>query len=404
MTNSARFGASFGRGSKSNQVGALALVVGLGVVACSGSGAEDDLVEVSGAITGGVLGPSANPPWTSVVKLGGCSGLKLDAFWYLTAAHCGFTTGSVNVTNSLDGGGSFAQTITVARQHPTSLNVPSTSTYHDLALLKFATTNAIPAVNPTFVVQPTPSAVETVISMGYGCDLVTPSNGGNKQWQFFPIEASVPASSGLPFPDAYFFGLSGVSPQTCPGDSGGPVFNSTTGTLPISGVNSGWWNGGGGGSIFARVSPAVDWIASVRAGKAGKNDYTAGNVGTLVNRQSNWCLRGDGSAATQTACGMSDNPQQRYKIVNAGSGFVRFQNNSTGACLKVSLADNQTIINALCSDTSAQWQVSGTGDYRQIKNKLFTGKCMRAVSTSHGAAIKQATCATTQDFYWMFSD
>lgn len=381
-----------------------------GALACAGEDPnsteqtdEERVGEVNEAISGGSVVSSNVAPFTSIVKLGGCSATKVSSRWYLTAWHCGFQAGAaVTVSNSNAGTGGTSHNITQVVNHPTTLGLTNGLGF-DLAMVQLDTTNAIPSWTPTYTVQD-PSSGRSV---GFGCDSINAANGGKKQFADYTT-IHHPGAGANP----YAFWSNGTNPQICPGDSGGPFFRIVNGTYRLSGVNSYYGSvpgSAGAGSGFARTYPAFRWIEAVRLNQAGKNDFSTGVTGSFINLWSNYCLRANGSIGTdakQDACYMASDTSQRFQVTAVGGGFYEFRNSFTGGCMAIkdaSVANAALVTTRTCdgSDTT-RWSVNGNSDFNQIINKK-SGKCLHTQATALGAAIDQNVCLNLTDYLWNFS-
>jgi hypothetical protein len=353
-------------------------------------------------ITGGDLVTSATAPWSSIVKMGGCSGLKVGSNWYLTAWHCGFQPNtSVTVTNSLSGSGGTTHTIAQVVNHPTTLVLAGNNLGYDLAMIELSGTNSIPFLTPAYTAQP-PSPG---IALGYGCDSIDPTHAGKKQFGNM-------TTVNHPWPGAntYAFWSNSIDPRLCPGDSGGPFVRLVDSTWMLSGVNS-FQTGDVSptGSGFARTYPAREWIEAVRAGLPGKNDFSNSNTGTFLNWWSNYCFftNHNGNPAELMECRMAADSSYRFRAEPGGGAFFQFRNSFSNGCLAIvggSTAEGAVVTSRPCdnSDTT-KWAIQGTGDFRQIRNKK-SGKCIQVDSPGVGSVVSQRTCQNTTDFFWLFSD
>lgn len=375
--------------------------IGCGDAMASGEGSSEDVGSHGQAITGGTLVTGNAAPWSSVVNLGGCSALKVSARWYLSAWHCGYQSQvgqSITVTNSNDGTGGTAHTISQAVIHPTTLQLGGNGIGYDLVMVQLSSDNTIPSHSPSPVTQ---TANTQGTFAGYGCDNIG-SNDFKKQ---IGTVTTVPYWNFAA--NAYAFTSNSLNPMICPGDSGGPFFTDVAGVLRLSGVNS-TYGAGQGGSDWARVSGAKEWIAALRAGAPGKNDFANQNIGTFLSQSSNFCLNnGVGNRTSIEQCSMADSFAQRFRAETNGA-YRQFRRSSGGGCLSIvgaSTADGAQVSTQTCDNSNTtMWEVlQTTGDYRQYRNR-HSGKCMRVANNAVTTFVTQATCQNTSDFYWLFSD
>jgi hypothetical protein len=394
------------RTNKGGQRYAL-LLAGLAATSAIACGAEDpsaidgdesEVGQIEEGITGGSLVTNNNAPWGSAVKIGGCSGLKVGARWYLTATHCGFATGQTQtITNSLNGLGGTSHTLSEVANHPSTFQLAVNNQWWDLTLIRVNSDNAIPIHTPTFSAQ---SVGDQGYFLGYGCDNANPGNANKKQFGF-STPTQVPPASPWPGLDPNTF-YAASSPTVCPGDSGGPFFKVVGTQYHLAGMNRAV---SGSGSYWNRIYGAADWINAVKGGLPGHNNFTGGNGGTFINMWSNICLdTQSGSQYKQQACRFLERPVQRAWVGIDGTK-TRFGTN--GVCLgpvNGSTASGAAIGNVTCGTTESNWTSQNpSGQFRQWKNEK-SGLCMQSTSTAIGANIVQGTCTNTQDDYWVFSD
>lgn len=398
----------------------LGAVVATGFVSgCGGESPDDDATgstgEIHGAITGGILVPTESVGWAThaTVQLnvsGGssCSGLKVNASWYLTAAHCGFKGGqAVTVTNALvpAGGPSYNTTIAQAENHPTTFR--GAQLRNDLALLRLRDSNPITTMSPGRFAQQVDNAGGT--GVGYGCDLAPGStNGGQKQWADF-ITAADPDSHA----NVYWFD-SFTNPSLCSGDSGGPFYNILNGNKwYLTGLAQAWGGAGRSVSVWARVSPAREWISAVVSDLPGYNNFVDLNKGTFLNMASSWCAEfyqfGGPGSMLQFPCGLADDPKQRFWInfTNGGYEFRWLQDSNYCLAIQGASTANGAAVTVLQCDGSSNTRWVGQPNpndahYPLIKN-LNSGKCMAAFDSTLFAGITQSTCTPGSSLGWAFT-
>jgi hypothetical protein len=387
------------------RVGFAAALASAFCIACgdvdAGSGIEEDVGSQSAPITGGRLLDTHVAPWGSAVKIGGCSGLKVSARWYLSAWHCRFDLivgQPVTVTSGFSGQGGTTHTISEGVIHPTTIQLSGNGYGYDLVMVKLDGDNAIPSWAPLYVHQSDGPGT----FVGYGCDEVG-TNDGKKQ--FAGVNTVAYWNSNA---TAYAFTSNSLNPRICPGDSGGPFFRIFDNQYRLSGVNS-TYGAGQGGSDFARVYPASDWIEAVRSGLSGKNDFSNANEGTFLSSSSNYCFgsAGLGIPSNLQQCEMKASSANRFSVQVSGAD-LKFVNSFARGCLAIlgaSTADGARVTTRACDNhDTTRWQVvQGFGNYRQIRNK-HSGKCIRVEGNGPGSRVSQSTCQSTSDFFWLFSD
>lgn len=363
---------------------------------------EPEVGQIEQEITGGSLVTNQFPPRGSVVRIGGCSGLKVGARWYLTATHCGFANGqSQTITNSLDGSGGTVHTLSEVVNHPSSVQLAVNYQWWDLTLIRVDSDNAIPVHTPSYSMQ---SVGDVGTFFGYGCDN-TGANGGKKQVGVSP-PTEVPPDAPWPDLDPNTFFANGP-PTVCPGDSGGPFFKVVNGQYQLAGMNRAV---AGAGSYWNRIYGASDWIEAVKAGNVGHNNFTNGNAGTFINMYSNVCLAKISLlvAAWQQPCRFLERAAQRFTVV-ISFGKMRFegQGSNAGFCLgpqNGNTGSGVPITIVTCGTTESNWTSQNpVGQWRQFKNEK-SGLCMQSTSNTTGTSIVQGTCTNSQDVYWVFSD
>lgn len=152
-----------------------------------------------------------------VGSIGGCTATLIAADLAITAAHCvGYRTASQRgryMTFRLDAAGG-AHRVTVDRYRSFSNQLGA----GDVALLGLA--EAVPerVAQPAPIASRNPANGTSVTVFGYGCTAIGQGSDGRKRKATFR------------------FGQ--ASAHLCPGDSGGPVFDDSTGA--IFGINSGY--------------------------------------------------------------------------------------------------------------------------------------------------------------------
>jgi hypothetical protein len=337
--------------------------------------------------------------------LNNCSALKLNAFWYLTAQHCGFALGAATVTNALvpSNGPSYNTTIAQFADHPTTFFSPPGLRY-DLTMVRLADTNPIPSWTPRYTLQVDNAGGRGV---GYGCDNALGStNGGKKQWADFSTAAHPDHGSNM-----YWFASYG-DPSLCPGDSGGPFFRIINTKYYLTGNASGQNQlSNPHFSTWGRVSPAQQWITAVAAGLGGYNDFGEGKEGTFLNKAGNSCATANGdSSMGQDFCRMADEPEQRFAVHIVGQFYEFRWVPLPSYCLAIqgaSTADGAAVVVLPCDGSSnTRWLIDlfASDTHFAVVENINSGKCMVPSGTGFTGPITQRTCPTADPlFAWLFS-
>jgi hypothetical protein len=396
-------------------------LLGLSLALALGCGAppEEEAAEViAQPITNGTLVTSNSFPFSAVVKLSnGCSGTKIGARRFLTAAHClpNLVVGSpISITNSLSGtfGAGDATTISRIDRHPAfeRRSVGGGTGGYDIAVFEIASdTPGIPVLSNISANYLGDGTAGTFV--GYGCDNRPGStNGGKKQRGAFRA-----AFNGNL--DVYTHAITSAgSAQVCPGDSGGPALTqNSSGTWTIRGVNNGF---GSVESYFHRTGNVRLWLNA-----PAKNVFSDGQNGRLLNGKSGNCVgitgasTGAGAQARQFFCDGRDQAadHQFFQLRSSGSDTFNLVNGRSGMCLGVdgaSTADGALIMQFPCASPSPvnnqAWRfVNSSGSYFQVQNGK-SGKCLSVAENSdaHDVILLQVTCSplgSVNHQTWVFS-
>ena len=311
---------------------ALSFVALTCAAACGSVDPSDwnDTDQSSQAIVGGRLAPNGADPM--VVKLGpDCTATKIGPRRFLTAAHCGFTPGTISLTNRSDGTGSVFYGIARVWVHPTYRNQTASQPGYDVALVDLTTDT--PHIPIQFGVHPSFVGIGVTGSLtAYGMDPFDSSHDRRKQYEFFTTAAppsNVTAAAAIPF----FYEPAGGFAVHC-GDDGGPFFIKTGSTWRLAGV--------------AREPVGVDcattpeilgtrasWftrVANIRGWMSSPIENAPGGPSFLLNKRSNKCLT---SALQQGTCdGRAQPIDPQYWSPEQFNGFYRFRNTAQNGCFR----------------------------------------------------------------------
>lgn len=358
----------------------------------------ENISETDEPITRGTLVHHLDPVAVKMIFSGGvwCSGTKIGAQRFLTAAHCldGVVPNSnVMITNEDSGTGGGVFTITNVHIYPTQpANLPSGHAT-DIGMIDVQQESpGIPvwtAIRAEYVPDDLPDGWVTA----FGCDLDNPSNGGKKQFAHFTTAFNDdPASSA-----GYIYALGDPDPAVCSGDSGGPLYFQNGQVWELAGVVSAGNNNTE--SWFTRIGRVRNWIANPVS-----NDFRNGAMGSLLNRTGNNCItpRTSPEVAVLSYCDLRDIPNdpQYWRLLGNSSNGFKIENVETGKCLK---ATSTYATFASCNSTSTDllWKfvlpVNANGaTYYRIQNQSGSQRCITpSGSSSNGAYLALTTCSTS---------
>jgi hypothetical protein len=269
---------------------------------------------------------------------------------------------------------------------------------------------SIPGVVPIQLDRAYVNNLDRLTDVGYGCDNINPGNGTQKQTVDFVAEGFSAGVTGMATADAeanatHSIGFFSNTVQTCPGDSGGPMFyRNSSGAWVVAGVNTFLWSTDSSDlfSFGARVSNVQKWIDS-----PAENMFSAGEVGTFINQGTGLCL--DVSPGTSVApkgqliqsyCDGRKQPAdtQFWVLRSLGSSFFQIVDSNSQLCVGVSGASTAAgaLIGVFNCDTgigtnaNQAWHFvfhhsANSNDYYEIKNGK-SGMCLAMDFNPHTLA------------------
>jgi hypothetical protein len=378
----------------------LGVVAAGGGLGCVGNAAQ--VGEEQSAVTGGTR--VRNGQFDGTVQIGvGCSGTKIGARRFLTAAHCLddkrlAPLDLVRVTSDVDGlsgiGTIYTLTVVATRVHPSWELAPvvlddrnqrsrDLQRVYDVALLDVQ--ELTPDI-PTVVVSTDYFGDRSpdFFLVGFGCDNVTKSDGGKKQYAVFDMPdldfwwdtSAEPADEKRGIFRHNILGWTNDEDDGCPGDSGGSYLMFRNSRWELLGVMS---STGDSGSISpfifgARTSNIGRWLAN-----PGKNDFRDGSIGYLMNGKSGKCadlLRGNldnEAAVAQYWCEGDHGPTQRIRLVDVDDGWLQLRDEGSGKCFSgrtPGFGDKVAQFDCNSTDSLQRWRFESRGSgVFQVRNQ-----------------------------------
>jgi len=247
----------------------------VGISACGGE-AEDDgtgAAAIAGSTTVTNAFEDANTYVRSAVALtvsspSGtylCSGTKIGATRYLTAAHCvtGARRGNtIKISNWRDG--AITTTISKAFVHPSWRKVASATSSYDIGILDVKATSSVPIWNnfdygfvPDTQDNSSPYRLVAFGLSNAGC---TTAGAGLARWADFQSWSRSASPKGRDWDGIYSHNVIEYNdPNGCDGDSGGPLFDKATGN--IVGVENGTAIVSSRPTLFTRIDKLQSFIS-----------------------------------------------------------------------------------------------------------------------------------------------
>ncbi|WP_125773359.1 RICIN domain-containing protein [Antribacter gilvus] len=126
---------------------------------------------------------------------------------------------------------------------------------------------------------------------------------------------------------------------------------------------------------------------------------------SLVARHSGKCAdvpnqsRATGVAITQYTCNGGAN--QKWRAIDAGSGYVRLQGVQSGLCLQAATSRSAVTQETCDTGTDQQWTVTSSGGYDRVAVRS-SGRCLdvNGASTANSAAVLTWTCNGATNQQW----
>jgi hypothetical protein len=373
--------------------------------------------EAEEPITGGALvtpgeNTDSTKPFGAAVQLslGPCSGVKIDARRFVTAAHCvsSFPPSTVRITNALSPDIKTAPLYNIVPgsilRHPSfahgSNGGPGTDTgIYDVAVFSITQdTPSIPAVAlGSFMVF---AGGTDYTGVAYGCDDDATSRLNKKQKGIFEAKT----------PDLVRYISDTGAPKVCSGDSGSPLFATVGLGQPgvVVGITSGLF---AANSIWSRISNVREWILDPKTNLFANSSrgylMNGAATGTAVPRLR--CAVSIGTSVTNGAdvkLGDCDHFSGQFSgnlggWTLVGSGPFQIVNRWSQLCLGTS-GDNVAAFT--CSSSSTQlWAASALNNtYARFKNQS-SQKCLGAESGDGGADVRQYSCSLDNRQSWIFT-
>jgi trypsin len=315
--------------------------------------------------------PGKYPFMAALVRRGGdpyddqyCGGSVISPNWVLTAAHCvvGESASTVDVVigrHDLSSGAGERIAASRIVIHPSYDDI---SLENDLALIRLASPTSFAPVG-----LPADTSLETAGTMltvaGWGDTMSIP------QWPYELREVDLPVVgdaacrnayadfdyTGYVLPSAVMFcagDLAAGGIDSCPGDSGGPLFATTAQGFTQVGIVS-WGNGcglAGYPGVYTRVSAFTGWIADQTGSGPPGSATCLGVAATIVGTSAGETINGTAGADVIVGLGGND-------IINGGGGNDLICGNDGNDTINGG-AGNDTVQGGAGNDTI----VGGPGD------------------------------------------
>jgi hypothetical protein len=338
---------------RSSKFPIVALALALQQAACGGDlESSDPLGELEQAITGGsrvTSNENGASPFGPTVSINDCSGVKIGVRRFLTAIHCISERETiVNITNGLDASQRTSYTVAKVFFHPSFRLGATPEDSIDLGVFEIAVveitqdTPSIPIARPKF--GPVLPGTNGLMLVAYGCDNLS-SNGGKKQKALFN-NFGVPANLAT---HVHYLRDSGADPDTCSGDSGGPLFQQINGVWRVVGIVA-------GGDHFTRID-GESWAFAPNVNEffvENSGFFMNGRISTEFGFNSLNCLAMDPPPS-------AGNPKLQVRLNHCDTHAGTFTGKRPGwALLSSPFADHFRIVNTEGSGRCLESEIGGT--------------------------------------------